>query len=97
MTKVLYIDNRERLCLVVRPRSIVMLHGFLYVINQNMITDYAFASVGIEAKSISDYMSSLYSGHFGEALQNLDDNYNQFALVVGVARPIHNEGEEGVV
>ena len=82
VTKVLYIDNRERSGLEDLVKKYCDKKGLSYVINQNMITDYAFAGVGIEAKSISDYMSSLYSGHLERQLQNLDDNYNQFALVV---------------
>ena len=56
--------------------------GLLFQERENLITDYAFANIGIEAKSIPDFMSSMYSGHLDRQLQNLDDNYNQVILIV---------------
>jgi ERCC4-type nuclease len=80
--KVLYIDNRERSGLEDLVKKYCDKTGLMYVVNQNLITDYAFASVGIEAKSIGDYMGSLFSGHLERQLQNLDDNYNQMILLI---------------
>tara|TARA_B100000287_G_scaffold127206_1_gene119273 strand:+ start:4460 stop:5167 length:708 start_codon:yes stop_codon:yes gene_type:complete len=82
MSKVLYIDNRERSGLEDLVKKYCDKKGLSYTVNQNMITDYAFARIGIEAKSIHDYMSSLYSGHLERQLQNLDDNYDQTILVI---------------
>jgi Fanconi anemia group M protein len=82
MTKVLFIDHRERSGLEKLVKKYCDRKGLLYQERENLITDYAFASIGIEAKSIQDYMGSLYSGHLERQLQNLDDNYNQFALVI---------------
>ena len=52
-----------------------------FQVRQTMLTDYSFEAV-YEAKSIEDYMQSLYSGHLANQLQNLDDNYNQAILLV---------------
>lgn len=82
MSKVLYIDNRERSGLEELVKKYCDKKELMYRVGENMITDYAFASIGIEAKSIQDYMSSLYSGHLERQLHNLDDNYNQVVLLV---------------
>ena len=39
-------------------------------------------AIGIEAKSIHDYMGSMMSGHLEQQLNNLDDNYNNAILLV---------------
>ena len=83
MTKVLFIDNRERSGLEdLVKKYIDKTDGLFHQTKQNMIADYAFNSVGIEAKSIQDYMGSMMSGHLEQQLQNLDDNYNQAVLLV---------------
>jgi len=80
--KVLFIDNRERSGLEDLVKKYCDKNKLNYQTRQNMITDYAFGSVGIESKSMADYMGSLYSGHLEHQLQNLDDNYNQGILLV---------------
>ena len=80
--KVLFIDNRERSGLEALVKKYCDKHGLKYQTRQNLITDYAFASVGIESKSMEDYMQSLYSGHLEHQLQNMDDNYNHAILLV---------------
>lgn len=82
MSKMMYIDHRERSGLEVLVKKYCDKKGLPYEERENLITDYAFGGVGIEAKSIQDYMGSLYSGHLERQLQNLDDNYNQLVLVV---------------
>ena len=81
--KILFIDNRERSGLEALVKKYLDKNKKLkYQTRQNMITDYAFASVGIESKSIEDYMQSLHSGHLEHQLHNLDDNYNQGILLI---------------
>tara|TARA_R100000995_G_scaffold41700_1_gene19432 strand:+ start:12881 stop:13588 length:708 start_codon:yes stop_codon:yes gene_type:complete len=83
VTKVLFIDNRERSGLEdLVKKYIDKKDGLFHQTKQNMIADYAFKSVGIEAKSIHDYMGSMMSGHLEQQLHNLDDNYNQATLLV---------------
>ncbi len=83
MTKILFIDNRERSGLEdLVKKYIDKKDGFFHQTKQNLIADYAFNSVGIEAKSIHDYMGSMMSGHLEKQLHNLDDNYNQAILLV---------------
>ena len=72
VTKVLFIDNRERSGLEdLVKKYIDKTDGLFHQTKQNMIADYAFNSVGIEAKSIQDYMGSMMSGHLEQQLQNL--------------------------
>ena len=83
MTKVLFIDNRERSGLEdLVKKYIDKQDGIFHQTKQNMICDYAYRSMGIEAKSIHDYMSSMMSGHLEQQLHNLDDNYNQPILLI---------------
>lgn len=82
MSKVLFIDHRERSGLETLIKKYCDKKGLPYQERENLITDYAFGRVGIEAKSIQDYMGSLYSGHLERQLQNLDDNYTEMILVV---------------
>ena len=82
MTKTMFIDHRERSGLETLVMRYLDKKGHRYEMKENLITDYAFGNVGIEAKTIQDYMSSLYSKHLDKQLQNLDDNYNQIYLVV---------------
>mgnify|MGYP003134371597 CR=1 FL=1 len=82
MANVLFIDHRERSGLEVLVKKYCDKKGLPYEERENLITDYAFGPVGIEAKSIQDYMGSLYSGHLERQLQNLDDNYTEMILVV---------------
>tara|TARA_R100001480_G_scaffold146045_1_gene144455 strand:+ start:528 stop:1229 length:702 start_codon:yes stop_codon:yes gene_type:complete len=80
--KIMFIDYRERSGLEKLVMKYLDKNELKYQMKENMITDYAFANVGIEAKTIQDYMGSLYSGHLEKQLQNLDDNYTQMYLVV---------------
>ena len=80
--KILFIDNRERSGLEDLVKKYCTKQKLLFQTRQNMITDYAFGSVGIESKSMADYMGSLYSGHLEHQLQNMDDNYNEGILLV---------------
>jgi len=83
MTKILFIDNRERSGLEDLVKKYIDKNEKLHhKTKQNMIADYAFNSVGIEAKSIQDYMSSMMSGHLEQQLNNLDDNYDNAILLV---------------
>jgi len=83
MTKVLFIDNRERSGLEdLVKKYIDKKDNLFHQTKQNMIADYVFNSVGIEAKSIHDYMGSMMSGHLEQQLNNLDDNYNNAILLV---------------
>tara|TARA_R100000995_G_scaffold84423_2_gene63064 strand:+ start:2758 stop:3462 length:705 start_codon:yes stop_codon:yes gene_type:complete len=82
MTKVLFIDHREKSGLEDLVKSYCDKNNLFYQVRENLITDYAFSSVGIEAKSIQDYMGSLHSGHLERQLQNMDDNYNTMILLV---------------
>ena len=59
--KILFIDNRERSGLEDLVKKYCDSKHLPYQTRQNMITDYAFGSVGIESKSMADYMGSLYS------------------------------------
>lgn len=61
--KIMFIDYRERSGLEKLVMRYLDKNELKYQMKENMITDYAFANVGIEAKTIQDYMSSLYSGH----------------------------------
>jgi|TARA_R110000782_G_scaffold14198_3_gene42653 ERCC4-type nuclease len=80
--KILFIDNRERSGLEQLVIKYCDKNKLKYEVRQTHLTDYTFASVGIEAKSIEDYLGSLYSGHLERQLQNLDDNYAQPILLV---------------
>tara|TARA_R100000152_G_C6776529_1_gene205706 strand:+ start:51 stop:752 length:702 start_codon:yes stop_codon:yes gene_type:complete len=80
--KTLFIDHRERSGLEKLVIKYCETKNLPYVMKENMITDYAFENVGIEAKTIQDYMGSLYSGHLDKQLQNLDDNYDQPILLI---------------
>lgn len=80
--RILFIDNRERSGLEDLVKKYCEKNKLQFQVRQTMLTDYSFGSVGIEAKSIDDYMQSLYSGHLANQLQNLDDNYNQAILLV---------------
>lgn len=80
--RVLFIDNRERSGLEKLIIKYLDKNNLNHQMRQTMITDYSFADVGIEAKTIQDYMQSLYSGHLDKQLQNLEDNYNHAYLVI---------------
>lgn len=80
--RILFIDNRERSGLEALVMKYCDKHKLNYQIRQTLITDYCFSDVGIEAKSIDDYLQSLYSGHLERQLQNLEDNYNSAILVI---------------
>ena len=80
--RILFIDNRERSGLEELVMKYCDKNKLNYQKRQTMITDYCFADVGIEAKSIDDYLQSLYSGHLERQLQNLEDNYNSAILLI---------------
>ena len=80
--RVMFIDNRERSGLEKLVIKYLEKNRLNYQVRQTMITDYCFSDVGIEAKSIQDYMNSLYSGHLDRQLANMEDNYNISMLVV---------------
>jgi len=82
MTKILFIDHREKSGLEALIQKYCDKKSLHYQVRENLITDYAFGSVGIEAKSVPDFMGSLFSGRLERQLQNLDDNYNQMVLIV---------------
>ena len=77
MTKVMFIDHREKSGLEELVRKYLDKNNLFHQTRENLITDYAFSSVGIEAKSIHDYMQSLQSGHLQRQLQNLDEFYKK--------------------
>jgi len=80
--RILFIDNRERSGLEQLVMKYCEKNKLNFQMRQTLITDYCFADVGIEAKSIDDYLSSLYSGHLERQLQNLEDNYNSAILII---------------
>ena len=80
--KILYIDNRERSGLEEAVKKQADKAKIKWEINQNLITDYCYGQIGIEAKSIADYMQSLQSGHLAHQLENMDENYNRMILVI---------------
>lgn len=80
--KTLFIDHRERSGLEALVMKYCDRRDLNYTKKTNLITDYAFADVGIEAKTIHDYMGSLYNRHLDRQLQNLDDNYTHVYLLV---------------
>ena len=69
--RILFIDNRERSGLEQLVMKYCEKNKLNFQMRQTLITDYCFADVGIEAKSIDDYLSSLYSGHLERQLQTL--------------------------
>jgi ERCC4-type nuclease len=80
--RILFIDHRERSGLEKLVIKYCEKNKLKYQMRQTLITDYCFADVGIEAKSIEDYFSSLYAGHLERQLQNLEDNYNSAILLI---------------
>tara|TARA_Y100001938_G_C8093834_1_gene436837 strand:- start:1628 stop:2338 length:711 start_codon:yes stop_codon:yes gene_type:complete len=80
--RILFIDHRERSGLEKLVIKYCEKNKLKYQMRQTMITDYTFADVGIEAKSMEDYFGSLYSGHLERQLQNLEDNYNSAILII---------------
>jgi len=80
--KVLFIDNRERSGLEEGVKRHADRAGIPWEVKQNLITDYCYGQLGIEAKSMDDYFASLQSGHLQHQLENMDDNYNRMILVI---------------
>ena len=80
--KTIYIDNRERSGL----EKLVMRHAakakITCEVQENMLSDYSFGEVGIEAKTMEDFFQSLHSGHLARQLDNMDDNLSRYALVI---------------
>ena len=82
MSKILFIDNRERSGLETLIKRHADKAKIEWEVKQNLITDYAYGQIGIEAKTIQDYFQSLQSGHLQSQLENLDDNYQRMILVI---------------
>ena len=82
MSKVRFIDNRERSGLEALIKRHADKAKIEWEVKQNLITDYAYGQIGIEAKTIQDYFQSLQSGHLQSQLENLDDNYQRMILVI---------------
>jgi ERCC4-type nuclease len=80
--KILYIDNRERSGLEEAVKKHADKNKIKWEVKQNLITDYCYGSLGIEAKSMQDYFQSLQSGHLQHQLENMDDNYARMVLVI---------------
>ena len=80
--KILFIDNRERSGLEEAVKRHADKAKIPWEVKQNLITDYCYGSIGIEAKTIHDYFQSLQSGHLKQQLDNMDDNYNSMILVI---------------
>ena len=78
----LFIDYRERSGLEKGVIKHCEKEGIPYQMQENLITDYCFGSMGIEAKSIHDYFNSLHSGHLQNQLANMDDNFERMVLVI---------------
>ncbi len=79
---VLFIDYRERSGLEKGVMKHCEKEGIEYQMQENLITDYCYGNLGIEAKSIQDYFQSLHSGHLRNQLDNLDDNFERVALII---------------
>lgn len=80
--KTLYIDNRERSGLEDLIKKHADKEKIKWEVKQNLITDYCYGQLGIEAKTIQDYFQSLQSGHLQHQLENMDDNFNRMVLVI---------------
>lgn len=80
--KTLFIDNRERSGLETAVQRYCDKEKIPWEMKQSLIADYTYGQFGIEAKSIQDYFQSLHSGKLRTQLENLDDNFNRFALVI---------------
>jgi len=80
--KTIFIDNRERSGL----EKLVMKHAakakIACEVQENLLSDYSFGEVGIEAKTMEDFFQSLHSGHLARQLDNMDDNLTRYALVI---------------
>lgn len=82
MNKILFIDNRERSGLEALVKKHAENAKIEWEIKQNLITDYCYGQVAIEAKTMQDYFQSLQSGHLQSQLENMDDNFNHVILVI---------------
>ena len=80
--KTLFIDNRERSGLEEGVKRHCDREKIKWEVKQNLITDYCYGTLGIEANSIADYFASLHSGHLAHQLSNMDDNFHRMALVI---------------
>jgi len=78
----LFIDYRERSGLEKGVMKHCEKEGIPHQMQENLITDYCYGNIGIEAKSIHDYFNSLHSGHLQHQLANMDDNFEQMILVI---------------
>ena len=68
--KVLCIDNRERSGLEALIKKHSDKNNIKWEVKQNLITDYCYGQLGIEAKTMQDYIQSLQSGHLLVAVQH---------------------------
>ena len=82
MNKILFIDNRERSGLEALVKKHAEKAKIEWETKQNLITDYCYGQVAIEAKTMQDYFQSLQSGHLQSQLENMDDNFNHVILVI---------------
>lgn len=47
-----------------------------------IVGDYICGEICVEAKTIADFIESMRNGHLWRQLDNMDANYQQFAVVV---------------
>tara|TARA_R100000152_G_C6773483_1_gene200823 strand:- start:1458 stop:2165 length:708 start_codon:yes stop_codon:yes gene_type:complete len=80
--KILFVDNRERSGLEALVKRHADKEGIKWEVKQNLITDYCYGQIGIEAKTMQDYFQSLQSGHLQSQLENMDDNYQRMILII---------------
>jgi len=78
----LIIDSNERgvLCEAVNRRA---KSAGLTVVRQALVVgDYKLGGALVEAKSVTDFFQSMFSGHLQKQLDNMDANVERFFLVV---------------
>lgn len=80
--KTIYIDNRERSGLEELVKKHAAKAKITCTVQENMLSDYSFGEVGIEAKTMEDFFQSLHSGHLVRQLDNMDDNLSRYVLVI---------------
>ena len=78
----LIIDSNERgvLCEAINRRA---KNAGLSVVRQALVVgDYKLGGALVEAKSVTDFFQSMFSGHLQKQLDNMDANVERFFLVV---------------
>ena len=78
----LIIDSNERgmFCEAVERRA---KSAGMTVIRQPLVVgDYKLGGALVEAKSVTDFYQSMFSGHLQKQLDNMDANYERFFIVV---------------